>query len=134
MITIEHAPERDEITIRASGTLTIKDYRTAIPEIEHAMELAEGPLDVMLRLEDFQGWALGQGWEIGALWNELTFHFRHRGAFRRIAVVGESRVEDWGTSLWAPFAEAEVRFFMTGQDDEAETWLAGGRGDSHDVA
>lgn len=43
MITIEHSTDRDLIVMRASGTLTTKDYDNAIPELEHAMELCEGP-------------------------------------------------------------------------------------------
>lgn len=120
MITIEHDRTRDQIVIRASGVLSARDYDHAVPEIEHAIELAQGPLRVMLRLEDFGGW------EIGALWRELEFDLRHRGDFGRIAVIGETDLEDWGTTLSAPFAKSEMRFFPTSREDEAEDWLSGG--------
>lgn len=125
MITVEHDRHRDMIVIRASGTLTTDDYKYAVPEIEHAMELSQGPLMVKLRLEDFHGW------EIGALWKELDFDLKHRGDFGRIAVIGETRLEDWGTTLSAPFTKAKMRFFPTERETEADTWLAGsgdGRG------
>ena len=118
MITIEHDSDRRRIVVRASGTLTARDYEYAVPELEHAMELSEGPLRVLIRLEDFRGW------EIGALWRELEFDLKHRGDFGRIAVIGESRLEEWGTTLSAPFAKAEMRFFPTEREDEAEAWLA----------
>jgi len=118
MIVIEHSRETDLIVIRASGTLTARDYGAAIPEIENALALASGPLRVLLRLEDFHGW------EIGALWRELEFDFGHRGDFGRVAVVGETRLEEWATALSAPFAKAEMRFFPTERESEAEAWLA----------
>lgn len=117
MITVEHDRHRDIINIRASGTLTTNDYEYAVPEIEHAMELSQGPLRVKLRLEDFHGW------EIGALWQELEFDLKHRDDFGRIAVIGESALEDWGTTLSAPFTKAAMQFFPTNREAEADTWL-----------
>jgi hypothetical protein len=118
MIVIEHSRDRDLITIRASGTLTGKDYDYAVPELEHAMKLSRRPLRVMIRLEDFRGW------EIGALWRELEFDLTHRGDFGRVAVVGETGLEEWGTILSSPFAKAEMRFFPVTRTDEAESWLS----------
>ena len=118
MIVIEHGPDAKRIVVRASGTLTERDYAAAIPEIENALALAGGPLRVLLRLEDFHGW------EVGALWRELEFDFGHRGDFGRVAVVGETRLEEWGTALAAPFAKAEMRYFPTDREADAEAWLA----------
>ncbi len=118
MIRIEHSRDQKMIVVRASGTLTTQDYDQAVPELEHALELSQGPLKVLIRLEDFRGW------EIGALWRELELDLTYRGDFGRIAVIGESRLEKWGTTLSAPFAKAEMRFFPTGQEAEAEAWLA----------
>ena len=53
MIEIEHSRNNNVITLRALGTLTKADYDTAVPEIENAMVLANGPLKMLLRLEDF---------------------------------------------------------------------------------
>ena len=117
MITIEHDSDRRRIVVRASGTLTARDYEYAVPELEHAMELSEGPLRVLIRLEDFRGW------EIGALWRELELDLKYRGDFGRIAVIGEKDLEAWGTTLSAPFAKAEMRFFPADREAEAEAWL-----------
>ena len=117
MIQIEHSRDQDVIVMRASGTLTTQDYEDAIPEIEHALELSEGPLRIMIRLEDFRGW------EIGALWRELEFDLRYRGDFGRIAIIGETELENWGTSLSAPFAKADMRFFPSSREAEAQAWL-----------
>ncbi len=118
MIVIEHDQDRSLIVIRASGTLSEKDYKHAIPKLNHAIELAGGPLRVVIRLEDFQGW------ELDALWKELQFDATHVGDFDRIAVIGESGLEKWATKLSAPFTKAEMRFFPTEHEDAAQHWLA----------
>lgn len=52
------------------------------------MQLAQGPLHVLVRLEDFQGW------EIGALWKDLRFDAKYKGDIGRIAVLGETTLEE----------------------------------------
>jgi hypothetical protein len=118
MITIEHSRDHGMIVVRASGTLTTRDYEAAVPELEHAMEMSDGPLRVLLRLEDFKGW------EVGALWCELELDLKYRGDFGRIAVLGESTLEKWGTTLSAPLIKAEMRFFPLDREAEARAWLA----------
>lgn len=125
MIRIEHNTDRNLIVVRASGRLTAKEYEDAIPELEHALELSPEPLRVLIRLEDFRGW------EIGALWRELEVDLRYRGDFGRIAVLGESDLEKWGTTLTAPFAKAEMRFFSIDREAAAEAWLAEAPDDPH---
>ena len=123
MISIEHSRDKDRIVLRASGTLTTKDYEAAVPELEHALDLSQGPLRMLIRLEDFQGW------EIGALWRDLKLDFKHRGDFGRIAVIGETALEKWGTALSAPFAKSEMKFFPAEQEAEALAWLDAGPDD-----
>lgn len=117
MITIEHSRDHEMIVVRASGKLTTRDYQAAIPELEHAMEMSNGPLRVLLRLEDFHGW------EIGAMWCELELDLKDRGDFGRIAVLGDSTLEKWGTTLSAPLIKAEMRFFPFDREAEAREWL-----------
>ncbi len=118
MIRIEHNTDLNQIVVRASGTLTTQDYENAIPELEHALALSEGPLRVMIRLEDFRGW------EIGALWRELEFDLKYRTDFGRIAVIGETALEKWGTLLSAPFSNAQMQFFPASREADAAAWLA----------
>ena len=117
MIKIEHLSDRSMIVIRASGTLTVPDYEAAVPELQHAIELSDGPLRVLLRLEDFSGW------EIGALWREIEFDLKYRKDFGRIAVLGDTSLEEWGTTLSAPFTKADMQFFPSDQESEAYEWL-----------
>ena len=120
MIQIEHERDRNLLTLRVSGMLTVHDYKVAVPEIENAIDLSESPLSILIRLEDFRGWT------IGGLWKELSFDISHRGAFGRIAVVGEPGLQEWVTKLSAPFFDAKVRFFPFSQKDAARRWLSDG--------
>lgn len=117
MIEIEHSGQDDSLLIRVIGKVTRKDVELAVPEIDHALELADDPLKLMIRLEDFEGW------EIGGLWKDMTFSMKRRNAFGRIAVIGESTLEKWTTTLAAPFTGSEMRFFAQGSEDAARNWL-----------
>jgi len=117
MIEIEHSRQDDSIVIRVIGTVSRRDIDLAVPEIEQAMELADEPLKLMIRLEGFEGW------EDGGFWKDLTFSMQHRDAFGRIAVIGESTLEKWGTMLAVPFTGSELRFFPQESEDAAWEWL-----------
>lgn len=117
MIEIEHSRHHDSIVIRVSGTVSRRDVDLAVPEIEQALKLANTPLKLMIRLEDFQGW------EVGSLWEDMIFGLQGQGAFGRIAVIGESTLEKWRTMLAAPFAEPELQFFPQESEDAARKWL-----------
>lgn len=116
MITIEH--DRDAYLVcRVSGKLTKADYDAAIPEIENELKLNDRPLRIMVVLEDFRGW------EIGALWQELKFDVRRGSDFGRVAVLGDSTLEEWGTTLSKPFFGSEVRYFDLQERATARAWL-----------
>lgn len=123
MITIEH--DRDDYLVcRVSGTLTKADYDAAVPEIENELALHDAPLRLMIVLEDFQGW------EIAALWQDLKFDVRHARDFSRIAVLGDSTLEEWGTALSKPFFGAEMKYFDLQQRAAARAWLSEGGGEA----
>jgi hypothetical protein len=117
MITIEQGEDENFVTLRAAGKLTPTDYDAAVPEIENLLDLEGKPLRLMIRLEEFRGW------ELGALWDELRFDVKHHDDFGRIAVVGDSKWQEWGTRLSNPFFGGEVRYFDWDDMDEARAWL-----------
>ncbi len=121
MIDLEFDRPNGFLILRASGVLTVADYTKAVPEMEYAIELLGKPLRVLLRLEDFRGW------EIKALWEELKFDLRHRKDTGRIAVIGDSKLEEWGARLAGPVAKAEMRFFRFEDETEARRWLRGAK-------
>lgn len=119
MITIEHDTE-DYLICRASGILSKADYDAAVPELENALAMRERPLRLLILLEDFRGW------EVGAFWEDLKFDVKHGDDFGRIAVVGESKLEEWGTRLSKPFVGSEMRYFDQEDVSDALAWLEEG--------
>jgi hypothetical protein len=120
MITIEH--DRDNYLVcRVSGQLSEADYEAAVPEIENELLLRDDPLRLMIVLEDFRGM------DMAALWEDLKFDVRHSGDFGRIAVLGDSTLEKWGTVLSKPFIGSEMRYFDLKDRPAARAWLSEGR-------
>ena len=117
MIEIEHISTHDAIVVTVSENVTKRQMEAAVPEIENAMELANSPICMLIRLEGFQGGALG------ALARDIEFEWKHRGEFGRIAVVGDTKLEEWGVRFVSPFAKSDVRFFDVEAEKDARRWL-----------
>lgn len=117
MFAIHEEEKPDIFAIEARGKLTKQDYDALIPRmLEAARE--HGPLKVLISLHDFEGW------EPGALWEDIKFDVKHQDDFQKVAVVGEGKLEKWGTKISNPFFEAPVEYFEEGKEDAARRWLA----------
>ena len=119
MLTIEHDPD-GYLVCRAAVRLTRADYEAAIPVLVNAIRIATAPLRIMVVLEGFQGW------DIDALWQELRFDLRHRDDLGRVAILGESKLEEWLSRLSKPFFDAEIRYFDSADRTAARDWLLAG--------
>lgn len=117
MITIEH-DHANFLVCRVSGKLTKADYDAMVPELDNALQMRSGERRMMIVLEDFRGW------DLRALWEELKFDVRHWNDFARIAVVGQSRLEEWGTRLSRPLSGAKMRYYEMQERDMAGAWLS----------
>lgn len=116
-LTIER--ESDNITIlRTSGILKRSEFAGA--QTTAALDIDAGVKPrVLVLLENFQGW------EKGADWNDLDFMISHGNEIAKIAIVGESRWEAEVLAFaGAGFRKAPVKFFPSGQEAQARTWLA----------
>lgn len=112
------------LTIRASGKLSGRDCDAFIPLFERVAARAVGTVPMLIELTpDFVGW------DITGLWRDLKFDVRHKDQFGRIAIVGDRKWEDWGTTLLDPFFRADMRFFPRELIGEAETWVRRGEAD-----
>ncbi|MEQ9257629.1 MAG: STAS/SEC14 domain-containing protein [Roseovarius sp.] len=116
MLDIEHYPTEDLVKIRATGHLTDADYDKAIPELEEAIEKADGALNALVELDGLKGIAFG------ALWKDLKFDVRHFSDFRRIAVLGRSNAEEIGTKASSLFTSADVEFFDAEEEQDSRRW------------
>lgn len=116
MIEIEHEQDRRLIQVRVAGKLTEADYDAAIPELEQAIKNSGGDLSAVIMLDDLTGISLS------ALWKDLKFDMRHFNDFKRIAVVGDSRMEEWGAKASTIATGAEIEFFERDEFDRARDW------------
>ena len=118
---LEIADENGLIRIMVGGTLDGSDYDRFLPLFEHIAAREQGAVRMVIELApDFSGW------DIGGLWRELKFDIRHKDNFARIAIVGESRWEEWGTRLFDPLFRTEMKFFGRADLDSAERWARDG--------
>lgn len=119
MIEIGHKPAQNLVEIRVSGELTADDYDKAIPELEQAIEQADGALNAVVALDDLRGW------DMSALWKDLKFDVKHYDDFRRIAIIGQTDAEKIGAKASSVFTSAVVEFFQLEENDEAQAWATG---------
>jgi hypothetical protein len=115
-IEISDRTEDNYIEARISDKLTEKDYEVLVPELERRIDQFGG-LRLLIELHDFRGW------DIGALWEDLKFDFKHYRDIDRIAIVGENRWHKTGALFARPFTGAEVRYFEKEEIDAAREWV-----------
>ena len=112
---IEQLPvqEGGTVAFRLSGKLSHADYQAFLPRLESLIE-EEGPLSVLLELDDFHGW------DLDAAWDDFRFGMDHQTDFARIALVGQGALQHWMAIMAKPFVNGEVRFFE--HDDLGAAW------------
>ena len=104
------------IAIRLTGTLGKKDYEQLIPVLEAKIKQF-GKIDLYWEMEALEGW------ELSGLWEDLKFDITHINSFRKVAIVGDRKWEEWIARMIKPFTTAEIRYFDVRQKDEAMHWL-----------
>jgi hypothetical protein len=103
---------------KVSGKLTDEDYKVFVPQIEKIIQ-EFGRISLLLELDDFHGW------DLGAAWDDFKFGMKHSKDFKRVAIVGDKKWEEWMARLAKPFMKAEVKYFEGSQLQEAWEWLNG---------
>ena len=105
------------VRIFAGGALSSSDYDRFVPQFERIAAREPGTVPMVIELApDFSGW------DLGGIWRDLKFDMKHKDSFGRIAIVGGSKWEEWGTKLSDPLFRAEMRFFTPSERDIAENW------------
>jgi len=118
MIEIGHKPALNLVTIRVRGELDQDDREKMIPEVENAIEQSRGALRAVVVLDNLKDW------DLRALWTDLKFDARHFNDFQRIAVLGDPKLDEWGTEASALVTAADVRYFTIDEYDKAQEWAA----------
>jgi universal stress protein A len=104
------------VAFKAVGKLTHDDYQRFLPTLE-AILREEGPISLLLELENFHGW------ELEAAKDDYEFARTHLDSFRRIAIIGDRGWERWLALMAKPFTDIKVRFFTRDQLTEAWDWV-----------
>jgi hypothetical protein len=118
MLQILEETENDLVAVRATHSLTQKDYDKLLPLLNSKLDRYE-QLRMYFEMEDFDGW------KPRAFWEDVKFDVKHANDFKRVAMVGNKQWEDYLTQVMKPFTTADVRFFLTSRKNEAKTWVHG---------
>ena len=113
MIVTDH--QNGRVSVNVYGEFTLADYRELEELIDYKAKF-EGPMDLLLNLEEMGGFTVDVAWE------ELKFARQHATDFRRIAVVSNNQWVAWSAWLNRSFVEAEIAVFDSAKD--AEAWLS----------
>ena len=97
-----------------SGKLHDADYQTFVPVVEEAIE-QHGKVRMLAHFHEFQGW------DMHALWDDIKFSTKHCNDIERIAMVGETKWQEWMAKVCKPFTMAKVEYFNN--LDDAWVWL-----------
>ncbi|HEB69062.1 MAG TPA: hypothetical protein ENI88_05510 [Desulfobulbus sp.] len=104
------------IAVRVEGVLTDADYQDFLPELEQLID-REGPISAYVDMQDFKKW------EAKAAWDDLKFGIAHEVDFDRIAVVGNSKWQQWMVTVSNIFFSADMRYFSAEEKQKAMDWL-----------
>jgi hypothetical protein len=108
----------DTYVMRLSGVVMRNEFANVQNKAAADINAGAKPR-IMAILENFEGW------ERGADWDDLSFLFSHGDEIEKIAIVGDPKKEGEALAFaGAGFRRAPVKFFPTGQEAEARTWLA----------
>lgn len=102
------------VEIIATGKLSAEDYETVLPQLRPLLD-KQTQIRFLIVLDDFKGW------EFEALWKDLKFDQRYQNQLGKTAIVGENKLEKWGTQLSGFIYPSPIQFFEERQ--KALEWL-----------
>jgi hypothetical protein len=104
------------IEVTVSGTLTKEAYQEFVPRTEAAIK-QHGKIRFLLITLGFQGW------DAGALWEDIKFDWKHFNQIERLAIVGESKWEKGMAIFCRPFTTAQIKYFDHAELEKAREWI-----------
>ncbi len=115
-LSIEEQEGGRILSVKLSGTLGKGDYENFVPEVERLIQ-KHGKIRMIVDMHDFHGW------DMGALWEDIKFDLKHFKDIGRLAIVGETKWQEWMSKFCNPFTAAEIRYFDHDQADRANAWI-----------
>lgn len=116
MLQILAETEDNIIATRANEKLTSTDYAKLLPLLHSKLKLYN-KIRWYFEMEDFKGW------ELKAFWEDVKFDVKHANDFEKIAMVGETKWQEWMSEIMKPFTGAEIKFFELEQRGKALSWI-----------
>lgn len=104
------------IEVTVSGKLTHAAYQEFVPRTEAAIK-KYGKIRVLFVMLGFEGW------DAGALWDDIKFNLKHFSDIERLAVVGETKWEKGMATFCRPFTTASIKYFDQSELEQARAWL-----------
>lgn len=104
------------LSLRVSGRLTHHDYEVIVPMLESAIEGIRHPeIKALVDASELEGW------ELRAAWDDLKLGLKHGREFRKIALVGNRKWQEFASKVGSWFIGGEVRSFDN--VEQALQWL-----------
>ncbi|MGB9432993.1 MAG: STAS/SEC14 domain-containing protein [Candidatus Acidiferrum sp.] len=104
------------LILHISGKLVKADYEHFVNEFERLVR-QHGKLRVLFDIADLQGW------DAGAVWEDIKFDIKHFADIELLAMVGDKKWQHGMAVFFKPFTKATIRYFDHAEAAEARKWL-----------
>lgn len=104
------------IALKVTGAVTADDQQTLAPFMQDRFSSGQ-ELRILLWIEEFPGWSIRD------MWDEMRLYHWPSNRIEKLAIVGESRVEEFIAWMAEIFSSTVVEFFRHEDIDEAWKWL-----------
>ena len=115
-ISVVTDPSREFVVVAVAGALAREDYRGFVGEFERLVR-EHGKLRVLFDVRGLEGW------DRGALWEEVKFDAQHLAEIERLAMVGTKAWHRALEAFFKPFAAPKMHYFDESETAQAREWL-----------
>ena len=98
------------------GKLSRRDFDQIVPDTERLIA-RYGKIRLLVTMHDFEGW------DAGALWEEIKWEAKHFHHIERIALVGDERWQGAMAKSCKSFTIASMCHFHHDELDTATAWV-----------
>ena len=93
-----------------------EDYKNITPMIDTTLECVKASeASVFIDSHELEGW------ELRAAWDDFRLGLKHGAKFKKIAIYGNRKWQEYASKIAAWFVSGEVELFDSA--DAAHTWL-----------
>ena len=106
----------DLVAIKTTQKLNKGDLDTLLPYTEATIK-QYGKIKFLWEMEGFEGW------EPMSFLRDQWFDIKHANDFRKIAIIGEKKWEEYLADIMKLFTKAQLKYFGTEQKQQAIDWI-----------